>query len=227
MRIEARLVSSGARGARVHRTGMGTRNAMRAAQALAQMPGDALVVIGFCGGLGSGLVPGEIVIADRVYAAGDEGHAPASIEIPGARQLADAFAGVGLPARVAPIVSVARLALGQRRAQLLAAGALAVDMESAWLHPGAGARPFAVVRVVLDTPERELLRPGMVPVALRAGGVLRRTARALQDLAERHGLHTLLPADRSGDRIAPASANPVDMVPPGDSSDRTTSTHKK
>ena len=48
---------------------------------------------------------------------------------------------------------------GAERAVLAAEGALAVDMESAWLAPAAAGRPFAVVRVVLDTPASELHRP--------------------------------------------------------------------
>jgi 4-hydroxy-3-methylbut-2-enyl diphosphate reductase len=53
-------------------------------------------------------------------------------------------------------------------------------MESAWLAPAAAGRPFAVLRVVLDTPARELHRP----FATAAGGLaawrsLRRAAPAL------------------------------------------------
>ena len=59
-------------------------------------------------------------------------------------------------------------------------GVLAVDMESAWLSPAAAGRPFAVVRVVLDTPAREIYRPLATLVGgLRAWRVLRRLAPAL------------------------------------------------
>jgi 4-hydroxy-3-methylbut-2-en-1-yl diphosphate reductase len=194
MGIEARLVRSGAREAHVHRTGMGPRNATAAAQTLARLPGHAMFVIGFCGALERHLQPGEVVIADRVYTADDEGHAQAGVACPGAGQLADALAQHGLSVHVAPVVCVGKLALGERREQLRQGGAAAVDMESVWLAPGAGQRPFAVVRIVLDTPERELFRPQMVPLALRAGAVLRKTARALQRRVSEHGLHTLLPA---------------------------------
>ena len=69
---------------------------------------------------------------------------------------------------------------GAERAALAGEGALAADMESAWLAPAAAGRPFAVLRVVLDTPEREFHRP----LATLAGGVtawraLRRAAPAL------------------------------------------------
>jgi hypothetical protein len=58
--------------------------------------------------------------------------------------------------------------------------------------PGAAGRPFAVVRIVLDTPERELLRPQMIPLAFRAGGALRATAKALDALCARRRLRRLL-----------------------------------
>lgn len=196
MGIEARLVRSGARLAHVHRTGMGPRNATAAAERLQRLPGEAMLVIGFCGALERQLQPGEIVIADRVYTADDEGHAKASVDCLGAEQLAGALAQSGLSVHVAPVVCVGKLALGERREQLRRGGAAAVDMESVWLAPGAGARPFAVVRIVLDTPDRELLRPQMVPLALRAGAVLRKTAGALQRRVSEHGLHTLLPAGK-------------------------------
>ena len=69
---------------------------------------------------------------------------------------------------------------GAERFALAGEGVLAVDMESAWLAPAATGRPFAVLRVVLDTPAREIYRP----LATLAGGLtawraLRRAAPAL------------------------------------------------
>jgi 4-hydroxy-3-methylbut-2-enyl diphosphate reductase len=48
---------------------------------------------------------------------------------------------------------------GARRRALAQTGAAAVDLESAWLAPTAGDRPLYALRVVLDTPGRELHRP--------------------------------------------------------------------
>lgn len=192
MRLEARLVAGGARKAHVHRTGMGPRLATQAAVALADLPGDSLVVIGFCGALETHLQPGEVVVADRVYAAADEDHVQGSVTCVGSAELAEALAASGLDVHVAPVVCVGKLALGERREQLRLAGAAAVDMESVWLAPGAAGRPFAVVRIVLDTPERELLRPQMIPLAFRAGTALRATAKALEALGVSHGLRRLL-----------------------------------
>jgi 4-hydroxy-3-methylbut-2-enyl diphosphate reductase len=178
LRLEELLVRSAARGARVCRTGMGPRNARTAARVLLNEPGDALLVVGFCGGLDDQSRPGEVVIAEEVLAAADEGHTPDRVACAGAKDLAMALASAGLPVRSGPIVSVSRLALGERRAQLRAGGAIAVDMESVWLAPGAGARPFGVLRVVLDSPSHELLRPQAALAAVRAGRALRRAAAA-------------------------------------------------
>jgi 4-hydroxy-3-methylbut-2-enyl diphosphate reductase len=79
------------------------------------------------------------------------------------------------------IACVSRLALGERRRELHAGGAIAVDMESVWLAAGAAARPFGVVRVVLDSPAHELLRPQAAAGALRAARALREVARSLHD----------------------------------------------
>jgi 4-hydroxy-3-methylbut-2-enyl diphosphate reductase len=85
--------------------------------------------------------------------------------------------------RTGRLVCVSRPALGERRAELHAGGAIAVDMESVWLAPGARGRPFGVVRVVLDSPAHELLRPRALGGALRAAVSLRRVAGALHEWA--------------------------------------------
>ncbi len=182
LRLEQALIRSGARGARVRHTGMGPHKSRAAAGALRGEPSDALIVLGFCGGLDEHARPGEVIVADEVLAAGDEGHAPQRFSCDGATALAAALARGGLSARSGPIVCVGRLALGERREQLRVAGALAVDMESVWLAAGAGTRPLAVVRVVLDCPSHELLRPQALAGALRAAKALRRaSAIALQE----------------------------------------------
>jgi 4-hydroxy-3-methylbut-2-en-1-yl diphosphate reductase len=99
-----------------------------------------------------------------------------------AEQLAGALGAAGLSVRRGPIVGVGKIATGKRREQLRAAGALAVDMESPWLAAGACGRRFNVVRVVLDSPSHELLRPQALGGALLAARVLRRVAAlVLQD----------------------------------------------
>ena len=175
MLFEQALVSSAARGrAKVRQTGMGAKRSRAAAAALARENGDGVLVLGFCGGLDAHSVPGEVVVAEQVLTAADEHDAVAPVACADADALAAAIERSGLAARTGSIVSVSRIAVGERRAQLLAGGALAVDMESAWLAAGAAGRPFAVVRVVLDSPSHELLRPGALIGAMRASRALRR-----------------------------------------------------
>ena len=69
LRLEAALVRSGARGSEVRATGMGPKRARVAAQELAQAPGDGLLVLGFCGGLDPSSRPGEVIVAEEVWAA--------------------------------------------------------------------------------------------------------------------------------------------------------------
>jgi 4-hydroxy-3-methylbut-2-enyl diphosphate reductase len=183
LRVEAALISSAAGGARVRKTGMGPDRAKAAAGELAAHAGRAMLVLGFCGGLDSTSVPGEVIVAEEIYAAADEGHAEQRTRCELAHELVTRLTGRGMKVRLGNVVCVSRLALGERRAELHAGGAIAVDMESVWLAPGAGERPFGVVRVVLDSPEHELLRPQAAFGALRAAWALRRVAGALQDLA--------------------------------------------
>jgi len=186
MRVEAMLISRGARSAaQVRKTGMGPGRAKAAAARLApprEGGGGGLLVLGFCGGLDETSVPGEVIVADEVYAAADEGHAEQSVACELRDELVMALTGRGLKVRSGRIVCVARLALGERRAQLLADGAIAVDMESVWLAAGARGRPFGVARVVLDSPSHELLRARAVVGALHAARSLRAVARALEEV---------------------------------------------
>jgi 4-hydroxy-3-methylbut-2-enyl diphosphate reductase len=183
MRLEALLVRSAAGRARVVRTGMGPRHARAAARALTGHAGDALLVLGFCGGLDERSVPGEVVVAEEVLAAEDEGHAPGPVPCADVPGLLGTLCGRGLKVRSGKVVCVSRLALGERRAELARGGAIAVDMESVWLAAGAGQRPFGVVRVTLDSPSHELFRPAMAAGAVRAARSLRLVARALHEWA--------------------------------------------
>jgi 4-hydroxy-3-methylbut-2-enyl diphosphate reductase len=181
LRIEAVLISSAARSAVVRKTGMGPDRAKAAAGELAGDAGGAMLVLGFCGGLDASSVPGEVIVAEDVYAAGDEGHTEERVRCDLTQELLQRLTGLGMKVRTGHVVCVSKLALGERRAELHAGGAIAVDMESVWLAAGTGERPFGVVRVVLDSPEHELMRLGAVAGALRAALSLRRVAAALHD----------------------------------------------
>ncbi len=181
LRLEAALIASAVRGAPVHKTGMGPARARAAAGELGGRDARAVLVLGFCGGLDESSVPGEVIVAEEVYAAPDENHREPPVRCDLAGRLVGRLTGLGLKVRLGSVVCVSKLALGERRAELHAGGAIAVDMESVWLASGAGERPFGVVRVVLDSPSHELLRPQAVGGALRAARSLRRVAAALHD----------------------------------------------
>lgn len=186
LRIEQALIASAARGARVLKTGMGPAKAKAAAPALlgaGEATAGALLVVGFCGGLDAESVPGEVIIPTRIYAAVDEGHDEQRTDCGLAAELVSHLAGRGLKLRCGELVSVSRIAVGERRDALAATGAIAVDMESVWLAAGARGRPFGVVRVVLDSPSHELMRVQAVAGALRAARALRRVASALRDFS--------------------------------------------
>jgi 4-hydroxy-3-methylbut-2-en-1-yl diphosphate reductase len=193
--IEARAIRSALAGVEVLQTGMGPDRATRASERLRSNAGGssirarAVAVAGFCGALDPTLQPGDVVVASEVIGAG--GATPC----PSAGILLAALARLGLPARLGPIVSVDRVVSGPERERLRAdTGAIAVDMESAWLADAAGDRPFAVLRVVVDAPGRDLKRN---PVATARGGLrayraLAKAAPALASWAGAAGPRTVL-----------------------------------
>ena len=198
--VEALAVRSAAPGLRVRTTGMGPRKAMAAVSGLLADPAAALVVVGFGGGLPAGSRLCEVVVAEAVVAV-DAGGRPSAERVAchAADELARALTGHGLPVSRGLVASVEQIVTGEGRARVEASGAVAVDMESAWLVEAAGGRPFAVVRVLSDTPERELRQrlpvgPPLPTLAdgVRAMSMLRRVGRALGRLRRQGELHTVL-----------------------------------
>ncbi len=189
LRIERAAVRHGLAEALVLRSGMGAARARSTARAAARIPADALAVAGFCGAVAGGLRPGDIVVASEV-------RGPAGATACATRPLLMALASLGIErVRVGPIASVDHVVHGAERAMVAGQGALAVDMESAWLAPAAKGRPFVVLRVVLDTPAREFRRP----LATLAGGLaawqaLRRASPALALWARGSGQEGAAPA---------------------------------
>jgi 4-hydroxy-3-methylbut-2-enyl diphosphate reductase len=174
LRLERAAVRDRLPGARVLCSGMGAARATAAARTVAGIPFEALAVVGFCGATTEGLLPGDVVVASEV--SGPDG-AHACETAP----MVAALDAVGVArVQVGPLASADHVVRGAERGALAAEGALAADMESAWLAPAAAGRPFAVVRVVLDTPAREFSRPlATISGAVTAWRALRRLAPAL------------------------------------------------
>ena len=191
LRLEALAIRAGARRLRIHKTGMGRKRSHAAIAKLQGDPAAALVVMGVCGGLDEGCEPGDVVIAEELL--DGEQSVDQRLSCPSAEPLADALERHGIAVRRGGVVSVARIAHGEKRGELRERGAIVVDMESAWLADGARGRPFAVIRVVADTPSREVTRPLLTLAgAGRAALSLRRVAAAFEELVSEHGVEGLL-----------------------------------
>jgi 4-hydroxy-3-methylbut-2-enyl diphosphate reductase len=174
LRLEREALRGRLPGALVVRSGMGAARATRAALHVARIPFEAFAVAGFCGATAEGLCPGDVVVAAEVRGP----HGVYGCET--ARMLA-ALEATGIAhVHVGPLTGADHVVHGAERRALAAEGALAADMESAWLAPAAAGRPFAVVRVVLDTPADRLSRPlALASGAIAARRTLRRLAPAL------------------------------------------------
>jgi len=185
--VEARAVRAGAPWAQVHRVGMGPRRAARGADIAREAVGRPVMIAGFCGALDPALEPGEIVLASELR--GPTGTTPCA----DATILAGVLRRAGLRVRGGPIASSQRLVLRERRRALHRTGAIAVDMESAWLAPEAHAEPLVTLRVVLDTQRHELHRPlRTVSGAAVAYGTLRRACALVEEWARSLGHRELV-----------------------------------
>ncbi|MEU0229148.1 1-hydroxy-2-methyl-2-butenyl 4-diphosphate reductase [Streptomyces sp. NPDC006284] len=160
----------------VLRTGMGPRAAERSVtRVLAEdraLGGAAVLATGFCAGLAPGMHPGDLVVAEETR------DPRSTVACVGTDRLVKELRRA-LPRRTVhtgPLTGSDHVVRGPERADLLATGAIAVDMESAATLLSAvraGPRPVAAVRVVVDAPEHELVRIGTVRGGISAFRVLR------------------------------------------------------
>jgi 4-hydroxy-3-methylbut-2-enyl diphosphate reductase len=184
LRIEARTVGRGAPSATVIRTGMGPARAYAAGRRLVGT-NAAVLVAGVAGGLRPDARPGQVVVATEVRT--DDGRR--SVPLPAAAAVASALRHAGHDVITGPVVCVPRLLSGgAHRSALVAAGAVAVEMESIWLlepllSAGMDPRHVAVVRVVADTASHHLVSPRTMTGGTTALRVLRSLGPALQSWA--------------------------------------------
>ncbi|MFE8945993.1 1-hydroxy-2-methyl-2-butenyl 4-diphosphate reductase [Streptomyces sp. NPDC007856] len=157
------------------RTGMGPRAAERSLTrqlAVPALAGAAVLATGFCAGLAPGMHPGDLVVAEETR------DPRGAVPCVGTELLVKELVRI-LPGRTVhtgPLTGSDHVVRGHERSDLLATGAIAVDMESAatLLTAVRGAeRPVAAVRVVVDAPEHELVRIGTVRGGISAFRVLR------------------------------------------------------
>jgi 4-hydroxy-3-methylbut-2-en-1-yl diphosphate reductase len=165
----------------IEHIGMGLAKASRAARRLSAAPAPAAVAVaGLGGALTDGLVPGDLVVADRLLdATGKE-----VSRLPSASLLAAELRRSGLRATTGTVVSTDHIVTGPERAALSALGADVVDMEStAVAGAGWAAVPMAIVRAVSDSPGVELFSPAGARGVFKALRALRSSRPALADWA--------------------------------------------
>ncbi|MGX1134622.1 nucleoside phosphorylase [Streptomyces glaucescens] len=159
----------------VLRTGMGPKAAERSVTRVLADPalaGAVVLATGFCAGLAPGMHPGDLVVAEETR--DPRGGTPCV----GTELLVKELVRTvpGRTVHTGPLTGSDHVVRGLERADLLATGAIAADMESAATLLSAvraGERPVAAVRVVVDAPEHELVRIGTVRGGISAFRVLR------------------------------------------------------
>jgi nucleoside phosphorylase len=159
----------------VLRTGMGPKAAERSVTRMLADPalsGAAVLATGFCAGLAPGMHPGDLVVAEETR------DTAGAVPCVGTDLLVEELVRTvpGRTVHTGPLTGSDHVVRGQERSDLLATGAIAVDMESAVTLLSAvrtGERPVAAVRVVVDAPEHELVRIGTLRGGISAFRVLR------------------------------------------------------
>jgi hypothetical protein len=143
MGVEAWGVRRRARQVRVVQVGIGGRPP-------AGMPG-IVISAGLCGGLLPEQTPGTVVIPTQVVDESGVTHACDPGVVAALERAADYLR---LPVTSGSLISTSGMVTGAARGTWAGRGHVAVDMESA--AAAESAMRFAVLRVILDTPSREL-----------------------------------------------------------------------
>jgi len=164
------------RGARPVKTGMGPARAERAMRetlrARAHAP-SALVFAGLGASVVTGINPGDVVIATEVR--DDRGVVAES----NPKVLEQALVDAGLSVHQGVLHSSDHVVRGSERTRLAESGITCVDMETAAVCRAAPGVPVLSVRVVVDTPEYELVRPATLVHGIRALRALKQVGTVL------------------------------------------------
>jgi len=180
---------------RVSLVGMGPLRARKAASRLASVLPDGLpvVVVGVGGALVGGFAPGDLVVANALGTADADGGelvvtrqpAPLPARSSAFSDQVAAALSARYPCQQAAILSAGRTAKGPERLALGASGAVLCDTESYWLSRLAERRPFAVVRSIVDSPDRELVSLQTVTGGITGLRRLTGVAEVISSLLER------------------------------------------
>ena len=157
-------------------SGMGRANAEAATrELLAEYHPDAVISLGFAGGLTAGGRAGDLIVAETLMPI--EGTTPTGKPIVSASTLVQtsrhALEGKDIPSRFGLCLTTSHIAANPEDKALLgqAIGALAVEMESYWI--GQVCResnvPFLAVRAIIDTVDHQLPKY-VVQYAHKVGG---------------------------------------------------------
>ena len=165
--------------------GAGAERARRAGAELAAQLDEqtAVALVGVAGGLAPELRTGDLVIASELRTT----ESSEARQLPGMGPLAAEFRRAGLGVLTGPLVSSPRYVGGGEREALAASGAVAVDMESAWVMGCLPKNPLAVIRSISDTSEC-----GPVLGGVRALGSLLAVRRPLERWARACGEHEVV-----------------------------------
>jgi 4-hydroxy-3-methylbut-2-enyl diphosphate reductase len=135
-------------GAGVTITGVGMAQAAATGARLRETlhPGTAVALSGLAYALHPASTAGEVVVATELRAT----DGTATRHLPSAALVASDLRRLGLQVRIGPIVSSPSALSPQQMAELAADGAIAWDMESAWVARQLPDHSFAVVRTIVD-----------------------------------------------------------------------------
>ncbi|MGH3492564.1 MAG: hypothetical protein ACRDQ1_04905 [Sciscionella sp.] len=178
LRLEAAALRRGLGPGVVVRTGMGPSAASGALRGILAGQPNAVCVAGLGGATTGRAAVGDLLVATAVHS--ERGGVAAT----GYDVLAAALRSAGYTVHCGPLWTSTHVVRQAERRSLADRGMLAVDMESFPIAAAVGV-PFAALRVIVDTPNRKLARPGVVLDGVRALHALSGVGPALKSWSAR------------------------------------------